>query len=367
MKTAFLIILFLHGIIHILGFIKAYGFTEVSQLSREIPKSLGSLWLLCAILFFAVFILVIFNRSWWPFFAISAVILSQTLIFIYWENAKFGTIINIIILLVIIPALGKYHFDKLVQKEARELLSDITETTPEMISKNDFAHLPGIVQKWMENSGIEGTPKMVSVRLKQKGEMKTKPDGRWMSFTAKQYFDVETPAFVWTARVNSFPGIHLSGRDKLYGGEGEMQIKLLSLIKVVDEGKNEKVNSGTMLRFLGEICWFPAAALNKYIFWEEVDVTSAKATFSLNNKEVSGLFTFTKNGEFYSFEAERYYGGGEDANKEKWLVEALSYKEFEGIKLPYKSKVTWKLPEGDFNWLNLEITELEYNPRQIFD
>lgn len=367
MKTAFLIILFLHGIIHILGFVKAYGFTEVSQLSREIPKSLGSLWLLCAILFFAVFILVLFNRSWWPFFAIAAVILSQTLIFIYWQNAKFGTFINIIILMVSIPALGKYHFDKLVQKEAKELLSNSTETTLDKITKNDFAHLPVIVQKWMENSGVAGTPKIVSVRLKQKGEIKTKPDGKWMPFTAKQYFDVENPSFVWTARVKLFPGIHLSGRDKLYAGEGEMQIKLLSLIKVVDEGKNEKINSGTLLRFLGEICWFPTAALNKYISWEEVDATSAKATFSFHSKEVSGLFTFTENGEFKSFEAERYYGGEEDAKKEKWLVEALSYKVFEGIKVPYKSKVTWILPEGDFNWLNLEITELEYNPQKIFD
>jgi len=79
------------------------------------------------------------------------------------------------------------------------------------------------------------------------------------------------------------------------------------------------------------------------------------------------LFIFTKNGELKSFEAERYYGAGEDAQKERWLVEALSYKEFEGITVLNKSKVTWKLPNGDFNWLNLEITKLEYNPQQIFD
>jgi hypothetical protein len=197
--------------------------------------------------------------------------------------------------------------------------------------------------------------------------MKTKPDGTWMEFTAEQYFDVENPAFVWITDVTAFPGIHLSGRDKFNDGEGEMLIKLLSLIPVVDEGKNEKMNSGTMLRFLGEICWFPAAALNHYITWNEIDANSARATFRLNNNEVTGLFTFTKNWKFYSFEAERYYGGGKDAQKEKWLIEAMSYKEFEGITVPNKCKVTWKLPEGDFNWLNLEITELEYNPQQIFD
>jgi hypothetical protein len=173
------------------------------------------------------------------------------------------------------------------------------------------------------------------VRLKQKGELKTKPEGKWMPFTAEQYFDVKNPAFVWVTDVTAFPEIHLSGRDKFYDVKGEMLIKLLSLIPVVDEGKNDKVNSGTMLWFLGETCWFPSAVLNQYITWEEVDANSAKATFSLNNKKVSGLFTFTKNGEFKSFEAERYYGAGEDAQKEKWLVEAISYLKFEGTSFSY--------------------------------
>jgi hypothetical protein len=367
MKTAFLITLILHGIIHILGFVKSYHLAEVSQLSLNIPKSLGNLWLFCSILFLAVFILMIFKKPWWPFFAIAAVILSQTLIVFTWQDAKYGTILNIFILLVSIPAMGKFQFDSMVQKEAKQLMSTISEKTIGKINKDDLTHLPKIVQKWMDNSGVTGRQRIVSVRLKQKGEMKTKPEGKWMPFTAEQYFDVENPAFVWVTDVTAFQGIQLSGRDKFSDGEGEMLIKLLSLIPVVNEGQNEKVNSGTMLRFLGEICWFPSAALNQYITWEEVDANSAKATFSLNNMKVSGLFTFTENGELKSFEAERYYGGGADAQKEKWLVEAVSYKEFEGITVLNKAKVTWKLPNGYFNWLNIEITKLEYNPQLIFN
>jgi hypothetical protein len=86
---------------------------------------MGNLWLICAILFLTVLILMIFNKPWWPFFAIAAVMLSQTLIIIYWQDAKFGTILNIIILLVSISALGKFQFDGMVQKEATVLLSNI--------------------------------------------------------------------------------------------------------------------------------------------------------------------------------------------------------------------------------------------------
>ncbi len=262
--------------------------------------------------------------------------------------------------------MGKFQFESMVQKEAKELLLNIPIKKDARIWQNDLIHLPGIVQKWMENSGVIGEQKGGSVRLKQKGEMKSKAFGTWMWFTAEQYFNMEDPAFVWVTGVTAFHGIHLSGRDKFYDVKGEMLIKLISLIPVIDQGKNKKMISGTMLRFLGEICWFPSAALNKCISWEEVNTTSTKATFSINNTKVSGLFTFSKDGEIKSFEAKRYYGAEEDSQKKKWLVEGMSYKEIEGIKIPNKSKVTWVLPEGEFNWLNLEITELEYNPQQIF-
>ena len=367
MKTAFLILLFLHGIIHVLGFVKAFRLAEVAQLSRPVPRPLGILWLLCTIMFLVVFALVIFNRSWWPFFSIAAVILSQTLIIIFWQDAKFGSILNLIIFLVSIPALGDYHFQKMVQKEQNQLIANFSKNIPEKIREEDLAHLPEIVQKWMLNSGVIGKPEILSVRLKQKGEMKIKQNGNWMPFYSEQYFDVKNPAFNWRAEVQLFPGIHLAGRDKFKDGEGEMQIKLLSRFNMVDEGNNEKVNSGTMLRFLGELCWFPSAALNRYIVWKEVDATSAKATFQLHNKAVSGLFIFNETGELKSFEAERFYGAGTDAKKEKWLIETISYKDFEGIKVPAVCQVTWKLPEGDFTWLKLEITALDYNYPQLFE
>ena len=154
MKTAFLITLLLHGIIHMLGFVKSYHLAEVPQLPLNIPKSLGNLWLFSSILLLAVFILMIFNKTWWPFFAIAAVILSQTLIFLYWPDAKYGTILNMIILLVSIPATGKYQFDSVVQKEAKELLSNIPLKTVGKINKDDLGHLPKIVQKWMDADKI---------------------------------------------------------------------------------------------------------------------------------------------------------------------------------------------------------------------
>ena len=32
-----------------------------------------------------------------------------------------------------------------------------------------------------------------------------------------------------------------------------------------------------------------------------------------------------------------------------------------GMRIPYKSEITWKLKTGDCTWLKLEVTDIEYN------
>lgn len=73
-----------------------------------------------------------------------------------------------------------------------------------------------------------------------------------------------------------------------------MLIKALSLITVVNEKPGERINEGSLLRFLGEICWVPAVALNKNIKWEAIDPVTAKATINYNHTIVSGIFQFNE-------------------------------------------------------------------------
>lgn len=361
MKIEFLVMVVMHGLIHFMGFAKAFDFGNMAQFTKDISKPMGLLWLLTGLLFIVMGVLYLMKKETWPILAIIAVVLSQLLIFIVWKDAKFGTIANAIILLVGIVGLGHFQFDKMVQKEMDALLQTIQIKDTAVITESDISHLPEIVRKWMQNSGVIGNEKIVSVRLEQKGEMKTKPEGKWMPFTATQYFNVKDAAFVWTTEVDFMPMIDMVGRDKLIDGKGEMLIKLANVIPIVDEGNNEKINSGAMLRYMAEIVWFPSAVLCDYVLWEAINANLVKATFTLNGKAVSGIYTFSDEGNFKSFEADRYYGGGKDATLETWFIKAEDYKDFKGFKIPNKCNVTWKLEDGDFNWLNLEITDWTFN------
>ncbi|MFD1163926.1 DUF6544 family protein [Hwangdonia seohaensis] len=354
-------ILLIHALIHLMGFAKAFQLANINQLTQSISKPIGMLWFFTALLFVLSAVLFFMKKEWWFVVALVALIISQILIILLWKDAKYGTIPNIIILIVSISAFGNYQFQSMVEKESKQILQHSPIDNLPIISDNDIKHLPEMVRKWLQTSGVVGNEKIITVRLKQKGEMRTKPESKWMPFTATQHFNVENPAFIWTTKVNAMPIINMTGRDKLYAGEGDMLIKLASIFPVVNEGKNTKINQGAMVRYLAEMCWFPSAVLNDYIVWKPVDSSSAKATLTINDQSVSGVFTFSKEGDLVSFEAERYYSGKDNSKLEKWFVKMDGYKVFNGVKIPNKSSVTWLLKEGDFNWLNLEITELEYN------
>ncbi|MCM4161557.1 hypothetical protein FHG64_11620 [Antarcticibacterium flavum] len=361
MKILFSIILLLHGLLHFIGFAKAYKLASLPQLELSVSRSLGTLWLIAGIIFLLALVLFILDKKFWPFFALAGVLISQSLIIISWQDTKFGTILNIIILLMSIPALGNFHFKDMLKNEKEAFRQELKEPAKQVITHENLKSLPPAVGKWLETSGVVGKPKISYGYLIQRGEMRTSPDGNWMAFEAKQLVNLENPYFIWNTEVEMAPFITLHGRDKLMNGEGEMLIKLLSLVPVVDEGPGEKMNTGAMLRYLGEICWFPSAALSEHITWEETGRYTAMATLRIGETEVSGEFTFNGAGDMESFEALRYYGGGEEAKQEKWYIKAVAYREFSGYRIPAKCAVTWKLPEGDFNWLNLEITSIEYN------
>jgi hypothetical protein len=104
MQIFFLILIIVHGLIHLLGFVKAFRLAPVNQLTQNISRPVGLVWLLVALLFMATAVLFYFAKDWWWIIGASAIIISQVLIAFFWRDAKYGTIANVILLLRIILA-----------------------------------------------------------------------------------------------------------------------------------------------------------------------------------------------------------------------------------------------------------------------
>lgn len=360
-KAIFASVVIIHGLIHMMGFVKAFQLAEISQLTQNIPKTIGLLWLISALLFIIAAVIFLLKNDWWWMITVPALVLSQLLIIMYWQDAKYGTIANVIILVGIIIGYGIWSFNIIAKNELETFVAPAI-SEKKVVTKEVLIGFPLIVQKWLEHSNVIGKEIIYSVYLKQIGEMRTAPEANWMPFEAGQWFKTEKPGFIWIADVKFAMGIHLAVRDKYENGKGAMLIKLLSLIPIAD-AKGKEIDQGAMVRYLAEIIWFPSAALNDCIQWEQIDSTTAKATMTYGGITASGLFKFDANGDVISFEARRYYDRKGGATLEDWLIqiEPNSYKEFEGVRIPARSTVTWKLKEGDFTWYKIEIADIHYN------
>jgi hypothetical protein len=266
-------------------------------------------------------------------------------------------IIAFIIVLAFIAALiGKFSFDRMVSKEVMNLFKNAGKEKPEKISEADIARLPEPVQKYMRYTKMVGKDKIHTVRLKQIGKIRMKQDAKWMPFEAEQYYTTDNPAFIWKANVKFAPLLWISGRDSFVNGKGNMLIKILSLIKVVD-GAGPELDQGALCRYLNEMMWFPDAYLNSYIKWEPVDANSAKATMTVNGITASALLMFDSEGKLVDFIAERYM----ETTKETWSTPVSGFREYSGIRLPAKGRAVWKLKSGNFCYIELELVDIEYN------
>lgn len=365
MRIAFIILIVIHGIIHLFGFLKAFDISEFNAISQPISKAYGMLWFLTFLLFAITIVLNLIHSDYWWLSGLFAVVISQILIFNYWSDAKFGTIANVIILFASIIGFSSFSFKNKIKEERIKLFKNSQLGKEEIISSESLEGLPTIVQKWLTNTGVVGTQTVFNVCLTQELQLKLKSDQEnWNVGKAKQYFTIQPPAFNWSisTEMNSLLGV--VGRDKFVDGKGEMTIKLCSLIPVAEAKDEKKINQATLQRYLAEIVWFPSASLSQYIKWETIDEFSARATMEFKGTEGSGVFHFDNNGTFKKFVAMRY----QDSNAEEpteWTVIATKTEGRNGIKIPTECEASWKINNGKWTWLKLKITNIQYNIKEM--
>jgi hypothetical protein len=361
MKWFVLVVALLHGFIHILGFVKGFDIKEIKELSLPISKPMGIVWLSAALLFIIYAVMLITNNRYTWLVGFIAVAVSQMLVSFYWLDAKFGTLPNVLILVVSIFLLSAFNFQCLVKHETAAIVRQIKPQSEKIISENAIENLPEPVQNWLRNSGAVGKPLINAGKVIQKAEMKMKPEQKnWMTANAIQLTTLDAPAFIWNVDVKMNSILNFIGRDKFENGKGKMLIKVNSLINVVNES-GEKMDEGSLQRYLGEMVWFPSLALSPYVSWEAINDSSAKATMHYNGTMGSGIFHFNTAGDVIMFTALRFNGNRADSKRHEWIMKIEDYKVFEGIKVPAKMTATWKFDEGDWTWLKLEVVDIIYN------
>lgn len=352
-----------HGLFHLTAFAKAWSAGAHEQLSFRMidlsdssPRLSSTLLILTAFMFLTATLGYFMRRQWYWIPATAALLLAQVLIVIYWQDAKYATFVNVLLLVAVIYSAAAMYFVKAATRSAQRLLGQAT-VSERLVTEHMIASLPQNVQRWLRQSNVVGRPTPVKIKIEQEGSLRTKPDGTWMSFKATQYFTIDPPGFVWIARIKAAPLIEIGGRDRYHNGKGNMVIKPLYLFRAADSSGTE-IDQGTLIRYLAEMAWFPQAAVSEYLHWESINDRQARVTMDYADVTASCVYTFNEEGNVSTIEARRYGEFGGVFRKETWSVAATGYGVFNNICIPNSNEVTWKLSEGDFQWLKLQVTDV---------
>lgn len=276
-----------------------------------------------------------------------------------------GIVILVVLALAAAMAIGRAAYDGQIKREVAGMFKNRQEGKAAIVTEEDIARLPEPVQRWLRNSGIIGKERVTAVRLKQKGFFRMKEGGNWMPFTAEEYYTTNPPAFIWKAQMSMVPFLTAIGRDRYESGKGELNFKLGSLITVAD-AQGSELDQGAMVRYLNEIMWFPSAAISDYITWEAVDSSSARATMSFGGVTASAIFYFNEKGEETNMTADRYATLKKGISLEKWSTPIAGYGEFQGLRVPSRGEGVWNLKTGDYPYIRVEVTEIEYNKPALY-
>ena len=174
---------------------KAFDVTDIPQLTQQIARPLGILWLLAAALFLsAAMLLFTWPQRWWVVGA-GAVIVSQIVILTSWSDARMGRS-RILSRSWASPSAScrklPRAFARMRSRDCAQGLGRAVRTP--LLTEADLAQLPTPVQRYIRLNGAVGQPRVQNFRARFHGQIRSGPSARWMSFTGEQHNFCDQPS-----------------------------------------------------------------------------------------------------------------------------------------------------------------------------
>jgi Family of unknown function (DUF6544) len=256
------------------------------------------------------------------------------------------------------------RFKTIYKREATAGIARL-KPVPDLTEK-DIAHLPDPVQKYLRYSGTLGKPQVQNLYAVISGRQKLQENRPWLTIHAQQYnfYDQPSRFFYITSRLF---GIPFSGLHMYSGSAATFQIRLASLIPVVN-AYGEIMTKGETVTLFNDMCALaPATLTDKSIQWETIDPLTVRATFTNQGHTISALLYFNQAGELINFVSDDRYQqvkGNTFANF-RWSTPLRDYQEINGHKLASYGEAIWHMPKGEFVYAQYHFAQLAYNVKSF--
>lgn len=355
-------IILIHGCIHCMGFAKAFGYGNITALTKYISKTAGSLWLLTAFLFITAAIWLLFKKESWFYWAFPALLISQVLIIYVWKDAKYGSIINGIILAAVIISFATKQFSARYKKDAAAYLKHTGMFQPALLTENDIKYLPDPVKKYLRYTHSVGQPKIKNFRVVFTGGIRKKGQQDYMPFSSEQYnfTSAATRLFFMNATMMRLP---VAGYHCYKNGQALMDIRLFSLFKVQYQQGNEMNIAETVTFFNDMCCMAPATLVDERIRWLETKEDTVTAAFTVNRHTIHATLVFGKEGQLLNFISNDRFAQMDNGSMQQltWSTPLKDYKEINRYRLPGYAAAVYTYPGGDFTYGTFCLKQIDYN------
>jgi hypothetical protein len=352
-----------HGLIHLMGFAKAFGYADLPQLTQPISRAWGVVWLVAACLMTTTTAMLgVGSRSYWMVGAV-ALVVSQAVIFSAWRDAWAGTGANVILLLVVAHGWlteGPQSFHAQYLRDADAGLARAVAAP--VVTEADLARLPDPVQRYLRVTRAVGQPRVQNYRLRFRGRIRSAPDSRWMPFEAEQQSFADEPTRLFLMRARMF-GVPVEAFHRSVGGHATMQVTIAGAFPLEDARGAEMDRAETVTLFNDMCLLAPGTLIHPDIAWEAVDATMARARFAHGGQTISATLMFDSKGQLINFVSDDRSRAESDRafTPRRFSTPARDYRDFGPVRIMSFGEARWLLPEGEFTYGEFNLVEVTYN------
>lgn len=358
-----------HGLIHLLGVAKGNGWAEVSQLTEPIGVRGALLWLVAAgLVLTTAALLAVGPPTWWWAMALAAGVMSQIAIVTSWNDARAGTLVNIVLILVAaygFGAEGPPSFHAEYRERVTRALTDV-DPFPTVLAESDLAHLPKPLAAYVRGSGAVGKPRVVSYRADFHGRIRSGPDASWMPFTGQQvntYGPRPQRIFLMDATKAGLPVTVL---HEFADTTATMRVKLLSVFTMVDAAGPEMDRSETVTVFNDLVVMAPGAITDAPVTWNTLDPQHVRGEFTDGDQTVSAVLTFNAEHDLVDFVSDDRSAASADGKTfthRRWSTPIAGHRDTDGRRILTAGEGVWHAgaPDGPYTYLEFDLDAVTYN------
>lgn len=357
-----------HGLIHLLGAVKGFGWAEVPALEQPIGAALGLCWLAAAaLMLLTAGLLVARVETWWTV-AAAAVLASQAVIITSWSDAKVGTVVNVLLALAAVYGIASYGRASLRATFRRDVKAALEASRPSSgpVTEDDLERLPVPVADYLRRVGAVGQPRVTSFRATIHGRIRAGADQGWMSFTGEQvntYGADPTRQFFIDATRSGLP---VDVLHVFAAGHASMRVRLCSLLRLVKASGPDLDRAETVTVFNDLCVLAPAALVDAPVAWQTLGSRQARGAFTLGGRTVTAELTFDEDHELVDFVSDDRMAASADGTSfvaRRWSTPISSYRDVGPRRIAVIGEAHWHLPapDAEFSYLDFRVDDLRYN------